>query len=561
MLSGASVGDAGGGAVSDSQMREWKEKLMESERLMKTMSMSWEERLRIAHQALEERAQQLKTLGISVQGGGITVDADKFYLMNMQPEGDELTMYYLSKSTRVGSSKSQDIQIRCEGVLPEHCIMPIENGQLHIMPLLDAEVMVDNQLITHQTALSHGSVIRLGPVKEFRVNCPGSRTRASAATPDEHENDDEDEGLTKMSWPGSKFHRACETGDLGQVQLMLSKGFDVNSDDARWKRCPLMLAADKGHKQLCQFLITQGANPGKPDERGYTPLHASADSGHLEICILLVQSGAHPDPSAIVGCTPLQRAADMGHTEVCRFLISKGANVNAQDKAKGWTPLLLASLRGHVPIIEMLLENGADVSIRNRFDECALHMAAEPGHVDVIRALLKAGCDPTSQQAYGRTPFDYASETTSFILLHSTHERATRREEACRILFPLLTHHQRSTRSLTDRRTIAIAQAPSARAAAVSRGDQVLSSARSGGSGAGGGAGAGAASRPASSRRSVATASNGSGASSSTATRAASSTNGTKTATRSSSLSASPMQQASARTSLTSGTKSPRRPK
>ena len=54
--------------------------------------MSWEERLRIAHQVLEERAKQLKDMGISVQGGGISVDASKRYLLNLAPDLDELTM-------------------------------------------------------------------------------------------------------------------------------------------------------------------------------------------------------------------------------------------------------------------------------------------------------------------------------------------------------------------------------------------------------------------------------------------------------------------------------------
>jgi hypothetical protein len=47
--------------VSDSQMLDLKDKLAESERLMKEMSMSWEERLRIAHQVLEERVRDLVT--------------------------------------------------------------------------------------------------------------------------------------------------------------------------------------------------------------------------------------------------------------------------------------------------------------------------------------------------------------------------------------------------------------------------------------------------------------------------------------------------------------------
>lgn len=46
----ASSGVEGMAVVSDAEMLTLREKLAESERLMKEMSMSWEERLRIAHQ-------------------------------------------------------------------------------------------------------------------------------------------------------------------------------------------------------------------------------------------------------------------------------------------------------------------------------------------------------------------------------------------------------------------------------------------------------------------------------------------------------------------------------
>lgn len=36
---------------------------------------------------------------------------------------------------------------------------------------------------------------------------------------------------------------------------------------------------------------------------------------------------------------------------------------------------------------------------------------------------------------YGRTAFDYAAETTSFIMLHSPLDRLKKREEVCRALY------------------------------------------------------------------------------------------------------------------------------
>jgi hypothetical protein len=75
-------------------------------------------------------------MGISVQGGGIAVDASKMYLLNLSPDSDELTMYYLKDTlTKIGAGKDQDVQIRGAGVLSSHCILPVEGGQLFAMPL------------------------------------------------------------------------------------------------------------------------------------------------------------------------------------------------------------------------------------------------------------------------------------------------------------------------------------------------------------------------------------------------------------------------------------------
>jgi ankyrin repeat protein len=443
--------------ISDSEMFELREKLQESERLMKEMSMSWEERLRIAHQVLEERARQLKDMGISVQQGGITVDQTKMYLLNLEPGQDELTMYYISDRapSKIGSKNSQDIQIRGTGVLGEHCILPVEDGKLHIVPMPGADVVVNGEKTTKKTPLAHGAVLTLAG-KEFRVSCPKVQSAGDHKQVAEPE---PDEGLpSSHSWPGSKFHRACENGDMPTVVYLLGNKFDPNSEDARWKRAPLMLAADHGHMDVCKLLLENGAVAGKADERGYTPLHACADSGHIDICKVLIENGADADPKAQIGCTPLHRAAEQGHIEVVKYLQQNGADVNFQDRGKGWTPILLGTLHGRLDVCKFLLGCGASVKTLNRYGESCLHMAAQPGHLELVKLMLENGADATLQQAYGRTAFDYAAETTSFIMLHSPLERLKRREEVCRVLYPHLNREQRRSRSLTERKSIIIAQ-------------------------------------------------------------------------------------------------------
>lgn len=184
---------------------------------MKEMSMSWEERLRIAHQVLEERARQLKEMGISVQvnnicllyfhhcvhpvsivgwwyrcwrqqdvsvefkRGTICWWTNNVIFMIISPDlvVNNIIRYYLKETvTRIGSNKGQDIQIRGEGILSEHCILPVENGELLVMPLPGAVVRVNGEPITRKTELSHGATLRLGATKEFRVSCPMGRVQS-----------------------------------------------------------------------------------------------------------------------------------------------------------------------------------------------------------------------------------------------------------------------------------------------------------------------------------------------------------------------------------------------
>lgn len=279
------------------------------------------------------------------------------------------------------------------------------------MPLQEAQVFLDGAAVDSSTKLVDGATLRFGASRDFRVSCP-SRSAAPAAAPAEDELD-VDNGLPGgLSWPGSKFHRACEVGDLAKVKLMLAGGSSANSEDARWKRAPIMLAADHGFTAVCQLLILHGAEAGKADERGYTAVHAAADSGHFEICKMLLDAGADPDPISSVGCSPLHRCAEQGHVAICKLLAAAGADINAQDTRKGWTPLLLASLHGRAEVCEFLIESGANVNSPNRYKETPLHMAAHPGHAKIVKLLVSNGADATLEQVYGRTAFDYASEHT-----------------------------------------------------------------------------------------------------------------------------------------------------
>jgi kinesin family protein 13 len=160
------------------------EKLTESEKLMKAMSQTWEEKLQNTERLQQERQQALEKMGISVQASGIKVEKNKYYLVNLNadPSLNELLVYYLKERTLVGGREApmeQDIQLSGLGIQPEHCIIVIEDGGLIMEPLANARSYVNGLPVTERIPLHHGDRILWGNHHFFRVNCPKSAAMAS----------------------------------------------------------------------------------------------------------------------------------------------------------------------------------------------------------------------------------------------------------------------------------------------------------------------------------------------------------------------------------------------
>merc|ERR1719206_318516 len=165
-----------------------KEKLCENEKLMKEMSLTWEEKLEKTEQKQEDRRHALEKMGISVQSSGIKVEKNKYFLVNLNadPSLNELLVYYLKDRNLVGRSDAanpQDIQLSGLGIHAEHCVIEVVDKELWISPLVGARTCVNGRDIVEQTQLRSGDRILWGYNHFFRVNCPKPSVEASAASP------------------------------------------------------------------------------------------------------------------------------------------------------------------------------------------------------------------------------------------------------------------------------------------------------------------------------------------------------------------------------------------
>jgi len=137
---------------------------------------------------------------------------------------------------------------------------------------------------------------------------------------------------------------------------------------------PLCVAADKGNRQIVEYLISKKADVnGKTADDQLTPLHL---------------------------------AAMRGHTEVVTVLIGAGADINAKSKSNA-TPLQVALKNGAAGVARVLLQKNPDVKNSDEEGETALHLAAA-GRLENVKALVEAGANRKATNYDGLTPREEA---------------------------------------------------------------------------------------------------------------------------------------------------------
>ena len=160
-----------------------KEKLSENEKLMKEISLTWEEKLQKTGQTQEDRRQALEKAGVSVQSSGIKVEKDRCFLVNLNsdPALNELLVYYLkiNGSTKIGRGEDVDIQLSGIGIHADHCTIEASEDSLELRPMLGARSCVNGIEVTERTCLRNGDRILWGSNHFFRLNCPNLKNNSS----------------------------------------------------------------------------------------------------------------------------------------------------------------------------------------------------------------------------------------------------------------------------------------------------------------------------------------------------------------------------------------------
>ncbi len=167
------------------------------------------------------------------------------------------------------------------------------------------------------------------------------------------------------------FFKAIQLDDASSLTLLLTRGFDGNTRDARGQSGLYLAVRDKSLKAAAALMDWRKID---------------------------VEARTTTDES------PLMIAALNGTTDLAQKLIAKGADVNKT----GWAPLHYAATRGHTQMITLLLDNYAYIDASSPNGTTPLMMAAFYGTPQAVQQLLEAGADPLIKNTQGLTAIDFA---------------------------------------------------------------------------------------------------------------------------------------------------------
>ena len=208
---------------------------------------------------------------------------------------------------------------------------------------------------------------------------------------------------------------ACssETPQYELVKLMVQSGADLNIKTSKRQSTALILAAERRHASIVQYLLDEGAPVNTQDVDGATSLMLASQHGHSEVVCVLINYGADLNILAKShNATALILACVRQRTPCVDFLLAGGADPNLC--CGEYSPLLSACIIDdyHMDptILEKLLSAGANPNTQTGDDGfTALMQAAGYGYEKGIEVLLKAGADVKIQDSNGLTSSSYCS--------------------------------------------------------------------------------------------------------------------------------------------------------
>ena len=229
------------------------------------------------------------------------------------------------------------------------------------------------------------------------------------------------------------FMKACKTGNVDAIKLLLSVGANPNIKNDDGQTCIHHTVIGNWSREVLRVVIAHGGDMNAATKDNITALMLASRTGNVDAINVLLATGADPNITDVDGYTCFHDAVDAGcNKETLTAIMNHGTNIHAANK-KGVTPLMAAVWKGNVDAIKVLLNagadlkdcdtclhrairsrcskeilqrvisHGADVNAKNEHGVAALRLTCQTGNEDAIIELLRAGADPNIVDEAGET--------------------------------------------------------------------------------------------------------------------------------------------------------------
>jgi ankyrin repeat protein len=190
---------------------------------------------------------------------------------------------------------------------------------------------------------------------------------------------------------------ARQRGNLEIIKILVDKGADINARD-KYNDTALTMAAGRGYKDVVNFLVEKKSVI--PGDKKLTSLLSAAEKNLNTLYQYLIKDGLDLEKLEDKQQSLISSAASGGSVEILKSLVKKGFDPDFKDK-DGWTPLHYAASQGKLEMIEYLIKIGVDKNHRNLKGETAYNLAVFREFPSAAEKLIKLGVDSSAPEFPG----------------------------------------------------------------------------------------------------------------------------------------------------------------
>ncbi|XP_049722041.1 ankyrin repeat and death domain-containing protein 1B isoform X10 [Elephas maximus indicus] len=225
------------------------------------------------------------------------------------------------------------------------------------------------------------------------------------------------------------IHLAAWSGSLEIMLMLVKAGVDQRAKNQDGMNA-LHFAAQSNSVRIAEYLIQDLhlKDLNQPDEKGRKPFLLAAEKGHVEMIETLISLNLHTLEKDKEGNTALHLAAKHGHSPAVQVLLTQWQEINETNE-NGETPFLLTVEGGHEECSKVLLAAGSDINIPDKQGKTALAVASRSNHSLVVDMIIKAERYYTWREDHHETIED--SSTSSTLSFKQDHNLETRHIRTC----------------------------------------------------------------------------------------------------------------------------------